>query len=153
MAVTLVAVVGLQIALPLLVQPQLAHPDVLAEEISEETIDGIMAGGPPGAGGDATFHQLDASLDEPGAWLLSQRTVDPSGAEVDQFPAWTAECGGGRDAMAACLDRLTAEGYRQEMTYVPASDFWRLQAVETGLLLALAAGLTGFCFWRIRRDL
>ena len=54
--------------------------------------------------------------------------------------------------MDGCLDRLTDEGYRQRVTYVPASDFWTLQLIETGLVLALAAGLSGFCFWRIRRD-
>lgn len=152
MAVTLVAVVGIQIALPMYVQPHLLDPEVVAQEISEETITGIMAGGPPGSGKEP-FSQLQATIDKPGAWQLSQRTVDPSGEAVEEFPAWTADCGGGREVMAACLDRLTEEGYRQEMSYLPASDFWSLQGIETGIVLVAAAGLAGFCFWRIRRDL
>ncbi|MBA2952789.1 ABC transporter permease subunit [Nocardioides sp. MAH-18] len=152
MAVTLVAVVGLQVALPQLVQPHLGDPVALDQEISEETIRGIMAGGGPGSG-PGPFQRLEADLEKPGAWLLSQQTVDPSGAVVDEFPAWTTDCGGGRDAMAACLDRLTDEGYRQQMTYLPASQFWRIQVLETAILVLLAGGLTGFCFWRIRRDL
>jgi hypothetical protein len=55
--------------------------------------------------------------------------------------------------MADCMDRLKVEGYRQRIEYQPASAFWKLQFIETGLVLALAAGLTGFCFWRLRRDL
>jgi ABC-2 family transporter protein len=152
MAVTLVAVVGLQVALPHFVQAHLVDPEVVAQKISQDTIDGIMAGGPPGSSG-ATIHQLEANLDEPGAWLLSQETVDTAGKAVVDFPAWTADCMGEPGRMEACLDRLTKEGYRQQMTYLPASDFWKLQALETGIVLALAGGLTGFCFWRIRRDL
>jgi hypothetical protein len=53
----------------------------------------------------------------------------------------------------ACFTRLADEGYRQRVTYQPASHFWALQWRETGTFLALALLLTGFCFWRIRRDL
>jgi hypothetical protein len=52
-----------------------------------------------------------------------------------------------------CFTRLADEGYRQRVTSQPASHFWALQWRETGILLALALLLTGFCFWRIRRDL
>jgi hypothetical protein len=39
------------------------------------------------------------------------------------------------------------------ITYQPASRFWGLQWREAGLFLVLALALTGFSFWRIRRDL
>ena len=51
----------------------------------------------------------------------------------------------------ACFKRLKQAGYRQLVTYQPASRFWTLQAIETAILLALAAALTGFCFWWVRR--
>jgi len=162
MAATLVAVVGLQIALPVLVQPHLLDPRVTMATFSVDTLDGLMAGGPPGSA-DSTVQQIQVELDEPGGWELSQTTVDSSGTVVDEFPAWTSDCGGGPPpepgpaagpgGMEKCLDRLNAEGYRQQMTFLPASDFWTLQLIETGIVLGIAAGLTGFCFWRIRRDL
>jgi hypothetical protein len=164
MAVTLVAVVGIQVALPVLVQPHLLDPKVALETFSVDTLDGLMAGGPPGSAG-STIQEIRIDVGQPGAWQLSQQTVDSSGDPVDEFPAWTSDCGGGpppppgtdRDAgpggMEACLDRLNAEGYRQQISYLPASDFWTLQLAETGIVLGLAAGLTGCCFWRVRRDL
>jgi hypothetical protein len=165
MAVTLVAVVGIQIALPVLVQPHLLDPNVAMERFSVDTLDGIMAGGPPGSP-DSLIQEIRVELGQPGAWELSQQTVDSSGHPIDDFPAWTAECGPGSSpepppeadtatgpgGLEACLDRLNAGGYRQQMSYLPASDFWTLQLLETGIVLVLAAGLTGFCFWRIRRD-
>jgi len=160
MAVTLVAVVGIQIALPILVQPHLLTPRVALETFSIETLDGLMAGGPGGS--VPAIKEIRLTLDQPGAWELSQETLDPSGKTVDAFPAWTSDCGGGPPpppgtasgpgGMEKCLDRLNDEGYRQQMRYLPASDFWKLQLVETGIVLVLAGGLTGFCFWRIRRD-
>jgi ABC-type transport system involved in multi-copper enzyme maturation permease subunit len=151
MAVTLIAVVAVQIVLPLVVLPHLLDPAVATASFSEDNVDGIMTGGPPGAG-DATFSRIEVSLDEPGGWLLSQRTFDASGDAVITFPDWTADCAHARDAMAACFRRLNEEGYRQELSYRRASDFWPLQLVETGFVLVATAALTGFCFWRIRRD-
>ena len=48
---------------------------------------------------------------------------------------------------------LADAGYRQQVTYHPASRFWSLQWRETAVLLTLAGLLTAFCFRRIRRDL
>ncbi len=100
---------------------------------------------------------MEISIDSPGPGSPTNRTVDSSGDVVESCrpgPA-TAPRRPGRPAPAsqACFDRLAAEGYRQHVEYHPASRFWTLQAIETGLLLRLAALLTGFCFWRIRRDL
>ncbi len=53
----------------------------------------------------------------------------------------------------ACFARLADEGYQQRIDYFPASRFWPMQWVETGILLGVAGALAGFCFWRIRRDL
>jgi hypothetical protein len=37
------------------------------------------------------------------------------------------------------------------ITYQPASRFWALQWFETGIFLALAAALAGFCLWWVWR--
>jgi hypothetical protein len=156
MAVTLVAVVGLQIALPLMVQSHLVEPDHLTTTITADNFAG-MRGTPPANGSGPTVDQFEVSLDAPGAWVTSNQTVGPSGAVADDIPQWASECApppGGPSATAdACFDRLADEGYRQAVEYFPAGRFWTMQAVEAGLLLGTAAGLAGFCFWRIRRDL
>ena len=56
-------------------------------------------------------------------------------------------------AVEACFTRLADEGYRQQVEYHPASRFWALQCGRRASCSRLAALLTGFCFWRIRRDL
>jgi hypothetical protein len=78
---------------------------------------------------------------------------------LDKYPAWVTDCAPppgvpqSPQSVAACFTRLADEGYRQRVEYLPASSFWPLQLVETGLLLVVAALVSGFCFWRIRRDL
>jgi hypothetical protein len=39
------------------------------------------------------------------------------------------------------------------VTYQPASRFWPFQCYETAIYAALAFGLAGFCFWRLRHRL
>ncbi|MFB6783241.1 hypothetical protein ACFCX0_39390 [Streptomyces sp. NPDC056352] len=50
-----------------------------------------------------------------------------------------------------CVADLGALGYKQQVTYQPADNFWALQWAETGLYLGLTLALTGFCAWWIRR--
>jgi ABC-type transport system involved in multi-copper enzyme maturation permease subunit len=156
MAVTLAAVVGVQLALPLFVQAQLMSPKELTTTITEDRLTEFS--GRPGIGPDQmVVERMEVSIDSPGAWVTSNLTYDGAGKVVETFPSWVAECAappGQQDAeTAACFDRLADEGYRQHVEYHPASRFWQLQLIETGLLLGLALALTGFCFWRVRRDL
>jgi hypothetical protein len=156
MAVTLVCVVAVQVVLPILVQPHLLPPERLTTTITQERLTEFT--GRPGEGpGEMIVERIGVSIDSPGAWITSNRTVDGSGRVVETFPSWVGGCASppGRPdtETQACFDRLAAEGYRQHVEYLPASRFWPLQLVETGLLLALALLLSGFCFWRIRRDL
>jgi hypothetical protein len=157
MAVTLVAVVAVQLLLPTLVQPHLLAPDQVTTTITQERLTEFS--GRPGDGpGEMVVERLGVSVDSPGAWIVSNRTVDGSGDVVATFPSWVGDCAGGPggpslDTQASCFDRLAAEGYRQHVEYLPADRFWTLQLVETGLLLGLALLLAGGCFWRIRRDL
>ncbi len=46
---------------------------------------------------------------------------------------------------------LSARGYRQYMTYQPASHYWPFQFIETGIFLALAAALIAVAFAILRR--
>ena len=115
-----------------------------------------MMSGEPGAADPQI--QVEVAIDEPGR--LGHREPDdrPGRGRGREFlPAWAEACApapGRRTPPRsdACFDKLADEGYRQQVEYQPASRFWALQWSETGILLVLAAGLAGFCFWRIRRD-
>jgi hypothetical protein len=48
---------------------------------------------------------------------------------------------------------MAAHGYREYLTYQPASRFWAFQGIETGIFVVLAAVLLGITFWVLtRRD-
>jgi hypothetical protein len=53
----------------------------------------------------------------------------------------------------ACLTALGRLHLQQMVTYQLASRYWALQWAETGIFVALALVLAGFCFWWIRRRL
>jgi len=46
---------------------------------------------------------------------------------------------------------MTAQGYREYLTYQPASRFWAFQSIETGIFVVLAAILLGVTFWVLKR--
>jgi hypothetical protein len=68
-------------------------------------------------------------------------TPDGAGERTDAGPT------------TGCFEELAAAGYQQQVEFQPASRYWPLQWIQTGILLGVAGLLTGFCFWRIRRDL
>jgi hypothetical protein len=161
MAITLAVFVALQIAMPQLVRPHLVPPTRSNVEITTSNLDDFLL---PQDG----RIQVRATGDDAGAWVLSSHTVDASGHAVDTIPISTSSgpCApperpatqappgaGPGDELSPCLAELTRLGYRQQVTYQPSSRFWTLQWYETGIYTALALGLTGFCFWRLRHRL
>ena len=99
--------------------------------------------------------ELKTEVDSPGAWVVRNETVTVDGQVADQLPGWVADCGIERPAVvqAACFDRLGSEGYRQHVTYQPADRYWRRQAYETTLLVAMSLLILGFSFWWLRHHL
>lgn len=97
-------------------------------------------------------------LDEPGAWLTSQQTLNAAGQPAAP-PSSFSDClqpesgPPGLEQLDRCVADLGALGYQQRLTYQPAGNFWVLQGAETGIYLGLALGLAGFCAWWIRRRL
>jgi hypothetical protein len=156
MAVTLAAVVAVQIAAPLLLQPHLLPPERMTTSITPKNLAGLTVDGGPGQELTAVLG-LEVGLDSPGAWITENVTLEPDGSVADTLPKWVEGCADipGRDpaVVTACFARLAEEGYRQRVEYQPASRFWPLQWAETGILLGVAGLLAGFCFWRVRRDL
>ncbi|CAM4133297.1 ABC transporter permease subunit [Kibdelosporangium persicum] len=155
MAVTLVAYIAVQLIVPVAVRPYIVPPDQQTVAITEENITMI------GINESGRVERLGVE-NQPGSWLLSNETVDPAGNPIKLGEAVAlAECsvtlpnqaGPPPGPPTACFAKLTSLGYRQELTYQPASRFWGLQALELAVYLALTALLTWLSFRLIRRRL
>ncbi|CAM5296177.1 transporter [Streptomyces aurantiogriseus] len=150
MATTLAVYAAVQIVVPLWIRPHLAATD--------RTTVPIEPGGAPISIQDGA-KQIVAHLDEvPGAWITSQQTLNAAGQPAS-LPSSFADClhtESGPPTLQQfdrCIADLGAQGYKQQVTYQPAGNFWALQWAETGLYLGLTLALTGFCAWWIRRRL
>jgi len=86
-------------------------------------------------------------FDKPGAWVLSNQTIDKAG-HVFTGPATKACLGGTQQACEASVGRLHL---RQLVTYQPASRYWAFQWYETAIFVALALLLAWFCYARVSR--
>jgi hypothetical protein len=160
-AITLTVVIAAQILSPILLRPHLMTPVEASVIVTADNLRGLQRSGPEE---NPEVLRIEAALEGSGLWKISEVTVNAAGQVQKTLPSWMAGCGPGRpNASAAeasqrpplseCFQRLADEGYRQQIKYHPADRFWGLQWRETGVFLLLALGLTGFCFWRIRRDL
>jgi hypothetical protein len=107
----------------------------------------------------------------PGAWIISSEGVNAAGQPVSSVPAACeplvpqtniTHIGRGPTTSAPGSNALNAgsnalnncvasHGIRVAESYQPASHYWPLQLSETGMYLALALALAGFCFWRLNR--
>ena len=88
----------------------------------------------------------------PGAWILSfARTITTPAHVVTQ--ACVQELNRNAATDPACIASLVKLHLRQAVTYQPLSRYWTFQGYETAIFLALAVGLAGFGFWRIRSHL
>jgi ABC-type transport system involved in multi-copper enzyme maturation permease subunit len=150
MAITLAVFVAVQVAMPLLVRSHLLPPTRSTIQITESNVQDWNFG--------ADRLRVSAKAADMGAWVLSSHTVDGSGHAVDTIPLSTssgpcAASGPPEQTRSACLAEIARLGYRQQFTYQPSSRFWPFQWYETGIYTALALGLAGLCFWRMRRHL
>ena len=98
---------------------------------------------------------MQAKATDPGAWVLSNHTVDASGRAVESVPLSPASgpCAPAQGGIERCLAEIKRLGYRQRVTYHAAGRFWPFQWIESGIYAAFALGLAELCFWRIRRRL
>jgi hypothetical protein len=131
-----------QITMSVAVRPHLIPPERLTMTITSGDFLNINL-----------LNDLTVTVDKPGAWVSSQQTVNAAGHPVP-VPSWMLNCPS-RSAQAtqACFSRLTRLGYRQQVTYQPASRFWALQRDETVIYLALTLLMAGLCTWWIRHRL
>lgn len=158
-AITLAAVIAVEVLSPMLLRPHLMTPLEANVVVTTENMSGLQMSGPEE---NPTVMQIEARLEGNGNWKLSEHTVNSAGQVQKTLPSYIAACGPPppnvvvttpRPPMSSCFQRLADEGYRQQISYQPANRFWDLQWRETGLFFLLAALLTGFSFWRVKRDL
>jgi hypothetical protein len=141
MAVTLGVFASVQIVWPIWVRPHLIAPARAVVALTAANIPGLAAG--PGG---TTLVNPPALPGTAGGWVLSFQIIDPAGRA---FNANTIRSCLGQNYQA-CNNALGRLHLRDVIAYQPASRFWALQWYETGIFLAAAALLAGFCFWSIR---
>ena len=96
---------------------------------------------------------LEASIvpGQPEAWILSSGAINAAGQPVSTIPAPCLSPSVGKGASPNAGACMASRGIREDITYQPASRYRPFQWIETGIYLALALALAGFCFWRLGR--
>jgi ABC-type transport system involved in multi-copper enzyme maturation permease subunit len=140
MAVTLAIIAAVQVAIPLWVRPHLLPP--------HQT---VVSGPSFFQSASMSVGTLAASTvpGQPEAWILSSGAINAAGQPVRTIPAACLP-----SSLAKAPDPgqcMASRGIRETITYQPASRYWPLQWIETGIFLAFALALTGVCFWQLGR--
>jgi hypothetical protein len=153
MAVTLVVFAAVLLSMPYLVRPYVLPPLEDKITVTTENLRGVQ-GNDQGLIESVTVHEPAA------AWVLTNETVDPSGAAVSPLPGFVQDCLPVRNAsspppsfqaIGECMTKLGDRGYQQQVAYQPGYRFWPLQWIELAIFLALSTLLTWFCFRRLRQ--
>jgi len=142
MATTLAVFTGAMVTMAFSIRPHLITPLRAISAFNTASLDEMMTGSAAGSPMTVTD-----SVNLPGAWVLSNQTITPTG-HVFTGPA-PQVCFSG--TTQACINYVGRLHLRQLVTYQPASRYWTLQWYETAIFLTLALALAGGCFWWIRR--
>ncbi len=143
-AITLAVFTAVQFAVPFLVRPHLFTPVRSVQALNPSSI--VVVGG-----NGSHDHNLlvDVSVKIPGAWVYSSQVTTAGGStDLGRLPAGCAS--GTWNSCVAAVGKLNL---REVVAYQPASRYWVFQWTETGMYLAAALLLTGFCVWRVNRRL
>ncbi|MEH0927214.1 ABC transporter permease subunit [Micromonospora sp. CPCC 205558] len=147
MAVTLLVVVGLQLAAPFVVRPWLAQP---LTTVGPLDVDGRYGISMSTDTGQMTLH---VEPDRRGDWVMSSTAITSTGTEFSG-PADMTQCGPtAARHRETCPRWLEKQNLSLKVTYVPGSKFWALQWREFGVLIALTVGLSLLSLWWVRRGL
>jgi hypothetical protein len=141
MAITLAIFAAIQIAMPLWIRPHLIPPRHAVLPLASVNLQSL------GSSGDKPLVGVARMDAEPDAWIISSGPVDVSGHAATTSPPVCnkASSPGGFEGC------LTSHGIRAGVTYEPASRYWAFQGIETGIFIALAGVLAGFCSWQVSR--
>lgn len=155
MAITAALFAAIQLTIPKAIRAHL-DPATSTVVVTGENLAGFMLDGPPGEGGTLKEMRVHDATN-PGAWMIANETVDRDGNVVSDYPTWLPSCvhpdpkGPGPGVDEACFARFADMGYRQRLTYQPASRYWTFQAIELAGHTALSAGLLGVALFWVRR--
>jgi ABC-type transport system involved in multi-copper enzyme maturation permease subunit len=148
MAVTLAIFAAVQVAMPLWIRPHLFPPRHALVSVTSLQSISLQQGGLNGSRFTLGAQSLPG---QPGAWIISSGAVNATGQAVGTTPAACATQS--VENSPNFFPCLASYGIREAITYQPASRYWAFQWTETGIFLALALALGGFCFWRLGRRL
>jgi hypothetical protein len=146
MAVTLVLVAAAQAVMALWLRARLIAPLRITVPLTAALVSGNW--NVRTATGQFTVYPSWPPI--PGAWIVSA----PSSILTPEHVA-TQACAAQLNsgvAPSACTAAIARLHLTEVMTYQPLSRYWALQWYETAIFLGLALVLTGFCFWRVRRE-
>jgi hypothetical protein len=144
MAATIAVYVAAVLAMSLWGRAHLMPTSVLTEPLDGSNVRGLMSSD------HGQTLTVISKADAGGGWVLSSHTITPSG-QTFTGPA-EPYCGEGA-GKNTCFTWVDSLHLRQVVTYQPLNHYWPLQFIETGIFLAMALALTGFCFWWVRRRL
>jgi len=144
MAATLAIYIAAVVSMPLWIRAHLAPTAHATTPLDLSHIQNLMIR----QGGEM---EVVSAVQPDGAWVLTNTSITSTG-QIFTGPADPQHCGE-NGGPKACLDWVGSLGLRQDITYQPASHFWPLQFAETGIFIAAAVLLAGFCFWWTRRRL
>ncbi|MFC5180820.1 ABC transporter permease subunit [Actinomadura harenae] len=154
-AITLVAFIAVQFAVPNLVRPHLLPAKTATMAMPTEVIDQARNLG--GIGGGSVIGGITLP-DEPGAWISSTSpllTADGHPLSASRFnrclnnPPMTGAHGTFGNT-APCLGKLNLH---LKITYQPSGRYWSFQLLETALYVLLSALLAAFALRRVRHHL
>ena len=155
MAITLAIFAAVQFITPLWIRPQLFPTSHTVAAIAATGVNVSLRANPK------LVVAASVVPGQPGAWIISSEGVNAAGQPVSTIPAACepaisgamgshpgSAAGPGSAALNNCV---ASHGIRVAESYQPASHYWPLQWSETGMFLALALALAGYCFWRLNR--
>jgi hypothetical protein len=145
MAATLAVYIGVVAAMPLWVRGHLTPIRHATPPLDMDKLDGISIHG------DGLVHVAGRD-GVPGAWVLSNDTIDATGATFTGAGG-AAHCAGPDTSPKQCLDWVGTLHLRQNLYYHSPDQYWTMQWAETGLFVGLAVALAGFSLWWLRRKM
>ncbi len=146
MAVALAGYASVVFAWAIWVRPHLFAPARQITASNLKDIDDLIVNF-TGSGNANQMILVTGASSKPGAWMISNQTIDSAG-HLFTGPASQACING---SGSACLATLAPLHLRQLLIYQPASRFWAFQGYETGVFLALALLLAWFGAWWLGR--